>query len=85
MDKVQISHFNSFSRSQTKCVIKFLFSQLMTSKTLSFFLDQPLQQWLTGMKIPEFEYLKNKKSFLDEIIFFFVVVKGLSFGEKKKK
>ena len=77
MDKVRISHFNLFSRYQTKCV--------MTSSTLSLFLDQPLKQWLTGMKIPEFEYLKNEKSFLDEIKFFIVVVKGLSFGEKKKK
>ena len=40
---------------------------------------------MTGMKIPEFEYLKDEKSFLDEIKIFIVVVKGLSFGEKKKK
>ena len=48
-------------------------------------MDQPLKQWLTGMKIPAFEYLKNEKSFLDEIKIFLVVVKGLSFGQKKKK
>ena len=29
--KVSISHHFSFSRYQTKCVIKFLFTQLMTS------------------------------------------------------
>ena len=34
--------------------------------------DQPLKQWLTGEKegkteIQRFEYLENKKSFLDEI------------------
>ena len=34
--------------------------------------DQPLKQWLTGRKkegkteIQKFEYLENKKSFLDE-------------------
>ena len=32
-------------------------------------------------KIHKFEYLKNEKRFLDEIKFF-VVFKGLSFGEK---
>ena len=31
MDKVSMSHLISFSRYQTKCVIKFLFRQLMTS------------------------------------------------------
>ena len=35
-------------------------------------------------KLPKFEYLENKKSFLDEITFF-TVCKGLSFGEKIKK
>ena len=34
------------------------------------------------MKIHKFEYLENKKSFLDEIKTFFVVFTGLSFGEK---
>ena len=31
MDKVYLSHFISFSRYQTKCDIKFLFKQSMTS------------------------------------------------------
>ena len=31
LDKVSMSHLNSFSRYQTKCVIKFLLRQLMTS------------------------------------------------------
>ena len=44
----------------------------MTSQTLGFILDQALMQWLTGRKrsengIQKFEYLKNEKSFLDEI------------------
>ena len=50
MDKVSMSHLISFSRYQTKCFIKFLFRQLMTSQTLRFFLDQPLKQWLAGRK-----------------------------------
>ena len=67
-----MSHLISFSRYQTKCVIKFLFRQLMTSKISRFFLDQTLRQWLTGKKegktkIQKFEYLDNEKSFLDEI------------------
>ena len=31
MDRVSMSHLISFSRYQTKCVIKFLLRQLMTS------------------------------------------------------
>ena len=53
MDKVSMSHLISFSRYETKCVIKFLFRQLMASETLRFFLDQLLKQWLTGRKIGE--------------------------------
>ena len=72
MDKVSMSYLFTFLRYQTKCVIKFLFKQLMTSQTLRFFLDQPLKQWLAGEKRGEdentkFEYLENEKSFLDEI------------------
>ena len=59
MNKVSISRLISFSRYQTKCVIKFLFSQLMTSQTLRFFLDQPLKQWLTGRKRGEDENTKT--------------------------
>ena len=62
----------SFSRYQTKFVIKFLLRQLMTSKTLRFVLDQRLKQWLTGkkegkMEIQKYEYLENKINFLHEI------------------
>ena len=72
IDKVSISYLYSFTRYQTKCVIKFLFRQLMTSQTLRFIFDQPLKQWLTGRKRwadrnTKSEYLQNKKSFLDEI------------------
>ena len=55
MDKVLMSHLISFSRYQTKYVIKFLFRQLKTSETLRFFLDQPLKHWLTGRKRGEDE------------------------------
>ena len=48
MDKVLMSYLFSFSRYQTKCVIKFLFRQLMTSQILGFIFDQSLKQWLTG-------------------------------------
>ena len=58
MDKVSMSHLISFLRYQTKCIIKFLFRQLMTSKTLRFILDQALKQWLTWRKRGEGE---NKK------------------------
>ena len=37
------------------------------------------------MKIQKFEYLKNKKSFLDEIKSIFHSFEGLSFGKKNKK
>ena len=58
MDKVSMSHLTSFSMYQTKCVIKFLFRQMMTSQTLRFFLNQPLKQWLTGKKRGEDENTK---------------------------
>ena len=55
----------------------------MMSQTLKFIFDQPLKQWLTGrkrgkMEIPKFEYLKNKKSFLDEIKNIFHLVRNKS-------
>ena len=58
MDKVSMSHLTSSSRYQTKCVIKFLFRQLMMSCALRFFLDQPLNQSLTGRKRGEDENTK---------------------------
>ena len=69
MDKVSMSRLISFSRYQTKCVIKSLLRQVMTSQTLRFLLNQNLKQWLTGKKegktnAQKFEYLENKKSFL---------------------
>ena len=59
MDKISVSHPISFLRYQTKCVIKFLLTQLMASSTLRFFLDQLLKQWLAGRKRGEAEYTKT--------------------------
>ena len=44
----------------------------MTSKTVRFICDHPLKQWPTGkkrgkMEMQKFGYLKNEKSFLDEM------------------
>ena len=38
------------------------------------------------MEIQKIEYLENKKRFLHEITFlkFFIIIQGLSFGEKMK-
>ena len=58
MDKNSMPQFICFSRYQTKCVIKFLISQFMTSQTLRFFLDQPLKQCLTRKKRGEGENTK---------------------------
>ena len=68
MDKVSMSNLVSFSTYRTKCVIKFLFTQMMTSSILKFFLNQPLKQWLTGKKegktkTQKFEYLENERAF----------------------
>ena len=69
-----MSYLFSFPRYQTKCIIKFLFSQLIMSQTIRFMLGQHLKQWLTGRKRGE-----DGKSFLDEIKTFFVVFEGLFF------
>ena len=76
MDKVSMSHLTSFSRYQTKRVIKFLFRHLINFKV---FLRSAFKA-MTGKKIIgedeniKFEYLENEKGFLD--------FEGLSFGEK---
>ena len=65
-----MSYLYSFLRYQTKCVIKFLFRQLMISLTLRFIFLQPLKAMAEkdgNVKIQKFEYLENEKRFLDEI------------------
>ena len=61
MGKVSMSQLISFTRYQTKCLIKFLFRtlELMMSYTLTFFLNQPLKQWMTGKNIGEDENTKG--------------------------
>ena len=54
--KFQYHNFLSFLRYQTKCVIKFLFRQLMTSYTLRFILDQALKQRLTEKNRGRWKY-----------------------------
>ena len=58
-DKVSMSYFFSLSRYQTKCVIEFLFRQLMTSWTLRFFFEHLLKQWPTGRKRGKDRSTKN--------------------------
>ena len=50
--RAKFQHHASFPSQDVKkkCVIKFLFRQLMISQTTRFLLDQPLKQWLTGRK-----------------------------------
>ena len=43
-------HTFFFSIYKTKCVIKFLFRQFMTSQTSRFIFDHTLKQWPTGTK-----------------------------------
>ena len=50
MDKVSMAYLFSFLIYQTKCVIKFLFRQLITSLTLRFICEHTLKQWLTGRR-----------------------------------
>ena len=71
MNKVSMSYFFSFSGYQTKCVIEFLFRQLMTSWTLRFILiilqSNGRQVEKEGRtEIQKIEYLENEMSFLDE-------------------
>ena len=56
MEKVSMPYLFSFSKYQTKCVIKFLFKAMA---------DREEKRVKT--EIQKFEYLKNEKSFLDEI------------------
>ena len=58
-DKVSMSYFFSLSRYQIKCVIEFLFRQLMTSWNLRFFFDPLLKQWPTGRKRGKDRSTKN--------------------------
>ena len=62
-----MSYLFSFSRYQTKCVIKFLFRQLMTSQTLIIYRNGRQGEKERRTEIQKFEYLENEKRFSDEI------------------
>ena len=78
----------SFSRYQIKCVIEFLFRQLMMSWTLRFILDHHLKQCPTGRKWGKDRNTKNSISQRKELFRwnkkYFIVFEGLSFAEKIK-
>ena len=59
MNKVSMSYLFSFSRYQTKYVIKFLFRRLMTSLTLRSIFHHSLKEWPTGRKRAEVGNIKN--------------------------
>ena len=72
MDKVSMSYHVSFSRYQTKCVVKFLFRQLMTSYFKIYIQSSCKAMAGSGeneekTEMQKFEYLENEKRFLDEI------------------
>ena len=56
----------------------------MINYSTSICLFEPGKCGKEGKKLQKFEYLENEKSFLDEIKTFFIVFKGLSFGDKTK-
>ena len=67
-----MSYLFSFSRNQTKCVIKFLFRQHYDVTNLNIYLgssSKAMAGWEKEGKIEvkTFEYFESKKSFLDEI------------------
>ena len=74
----------SFSRYQTKCVIKFLFDEII--KALRFIFNCPLKQWPTKKKgkaeIQTFEYLENEKSFLGEMKSIFLNYLNVTLAKK---
>ena len=66
MDKASISYLFTFSRYQTKCVIKFLFKNFkiyLQSSSIAI-ADRVKEE---RMEIQKFEYLENEDSFLDEM------------------
>ena len=90
-----MSYLFFFSRYQTKYVIKSLFGQFLTWKTLIFILNHPLREWLSRknwgkLEIQQFEYLENEKRFLDKIknilrIYLRAAKKIFTSGGKNKK
>ena len=74
MDKVSVSYIFFFPRYQTKCVIKFLLKQLMTSDYNFKIYLQSTSKATTGKGKKKGRWKKT----------FFRVFEGLSFGDKLK-
>ena len=65
-----MSHLNSFSRYQTKCVIEDLFRQFINVKIFLKSISKAMigrEKKEGKTKIQKYEYLENKKRFFDEI------------------
>ena len=65
-----MSHLNSFSRYQTKCVIEDLFRQFINVKIFLKSISKVMigrEKKEGKTKIQKYEYLENKKRFFDEI------------------
>ena len=70
MDKVSMSHLISFSIYQTKCVVKFLFRQLIMSDSKIFLKSTSkavADREKKSGRTQKCEYLKNEKNFLDKM------------------
>ena len=71
MDKVSMSYLFSFSRYQTKCVIEFRSRQwrheLLDLSSIILQSNGRHVKKEGRIEIEKFEYLENKKSFLDEL------------------
>ena len=59
MDEVSMSYLLSFSRYQTKCVIEFLFRQLMASQTFKIYLQSSSKAMADREKKREGQKYKN--------------------------
>ena len=69
-EKVSMSFLFSFPRYQTKCVIKFSFTQFRNYKIYVASISKAMadrEKKRGKTEIEKFEHLENKKSFLDEI------------------
>ena len=58
-NKVSMSYLLSFSRYQTKCVIEFLFRQLMASQTFKIYLQSSSKEMADREKKREEQKYKN--------------------------
>ena len=69
-EKVSMSFLFSFPRYQTKCVIKFSFTQFRNYKIYVASISKAMadrEKKRGKTEIEKFEHLENEKSFLDEI------------------